>query len=148
MKEKHETESKSKRIYENEWFWQTVNVLKRYQILKKRIEIIKIQLRRDVGPDTKVIAKYGIEAYNTQNPVEISKIEVELEEKEMQVQAIEKSFEVLDELEFEIIKQKFKHGYYDRRIYEVELPMSSSTFYEYYNRAITKIAKCLGLLAL
>ena len=133
-------------IHESEWFKQTVSELRQYRFLQKRIEIIEIQLRKQCGPDAKAIANYGINAYGSPTPDEISRMEVELEEKQMRLRAIEKSFEVLDEPERKIVELKFKQGMNDRQIYEMELPMSSRTFYGYYNEAITKIAKCLGLL--
>lgn len=136
----------TERIYESEWFRSTVDELRKYRTLQKRTEVIEIQLRKQCGPDARAIANYGINTYGSPNPDEISRLEVELEEKQTRLQAIEKSFEALGERERKIIELKFKRGYYDRRIYEIELPMSPTTFYDYYNEAITEIAKCLGYL--
>jgi predicted DNA binding protein len=136
----------TERIYESEWFRSTVDELRKYRTLRKRTEVIEIQLRKQCGPDARVIANYGINTYGSPNPDEISRLEVELEEKQTRLQAIEKSFEALGERERKIIELKFKRGYYDRRIYEIELPMSPTTFYDCYNEAITEIAKCLGHL--
>ena len=136
----------TERIYESEWFRSTVDELRKYRTLRKRIEVIEIQLRKQCGPDARAIANYGINTYGSPNPDEISRLEVELEEKQTRLQAIEKSFEALGERERKIIELKFKRGYYDRRIYEIELPMSPTTFYDCYNGAVTEIAKCLGHL--
>ena len=136
----------AEQIHKNEWFKKTVIELRGYRILQKRIEVIEILLRKQVGPDAKAVANYGAHVYGKSNPEEISKLEVELEEKQRRLEAIEKSFEVLDELEQRIVELKFKRGYRDRRIYEVELPMSPGTFYEYHNEAVIKMAKCLGYL--
>jgi len=136
----------TERIYESEWFRSTVDELRKYRTLRKRTEVIEIQLRKHTGPDARAIANYGINAYGSPNPDEISRLEVELEEKQTRLQAIEKSFEALGERERKIIELKFRQGYYDRRIYEIELPMSPTTFYDYYNGAVTEIAKCLGFL--
>jgi DNA-directed RNA polymerase specialized sigma subunit len=133
-------------IHESEWFKQTVSELRQYRFLQKRIEIIEIQLRKQCGPDAKVIANYGAQVYGGQNPDEISRLEVELEEKQIRLQAIEKSLEALDEQDRRIIELKFKQGYNDRQIYETKEFMSSKTFYDRYNEAITEIAKCLGHL--
>jgi hypothetical protein len=136
----------TERIYESEWFRSTVDELRKYRTLRKRTEVIEIQLRKHTGPDARAIANYGINTYGSPNPDEISRLEVELEEKQMRLQAIEKSFEVLDELKRKIIELKFKQGHNDRQIYEMKLPMSPTTFYDHYNKAITEIAKCLGIL--
>jgi predicted DNA binding protein len=136
----------TERIYESEWFRSTVDELRKYRTLRKRTEVIEIQLRKQCGPDARAIANYGINTYGSPNPDEISRLEVELEEKQTRLQAIEKSFEALGERERKIIELKFRQGYYDRRIYEIELPMSPTTFYDCYNGAITEIAKCLGYL--
>jgi hypothetical protein len=133
-------------IHKSKWFMQTVSILRSYRTLQKRIEVIEIQLRKQCGPDAKAIASYGAQVYGGQNPDEISRLEVELEEKQRRLEAIEKSLEALDEQERKIIELKFKRGCYDRLIYEIELPMSSATFYDCYNEAITEIAKCLGQL--
>jgi DNA-directed RNA polymerase specialized sigma subunit len=132
--------------YRSEWFEQTVAELRRYRVLKKRVEVIEVLLRKQCGPDARAIANYGINTYGSTNPDEISRLEVELEEKQTQLQAIEKSLETLGEREKRIIELKFKHGHCDKRIYKLELPMSQTTFYGYYNEAITEIAKCLGYL--
>jgi DNA-binding NarL/FixJ family response regulator len=136
------------RIQDQPWFQKTVDELREYRVLVKRIRVIEILLRKDVSPDAKAIANYGINTYGGQNPDEISKLEVELEEKQTRLRAIEASLESLEPRELEIIEAKFKQGKKDKEIYE-SLFISSDTFYNGkpgYNTAIEKIAKCLGYL--
>lgn len=132
-------------VYKCDWFRRAVDELRQYRLLKKRIEVIEILLYKQCIPDAKVIANYGINTYESRNSDEISRLEVELVEKQTWVKAIEKSLEILDEHERKIIEQKFMRGHSNEQIYTME-GMSRSTFYEYYNEAITKIAKCLGFL--
>ena len=136
----------TERVHESEWFRQTVDELRQYRVLKKRIDVIEIQLRRHCGPDARAIANYGIGTAGGQNADAISPLEVELEEKQTRLQALEKSFEALDRQEREVVELKFLRGHSDKEIYGEKVFMSSSTYYEYHNRAVTKIAKCLGFL--
>ncbi len=136
------------RIQDQPWFRDTVNELREYRVLVKRIRVIEILLRKDSGPDAKVIANYGFTISAGANPNEISKLEVELEEKQTRLKAIEASLESLESRELEIIEAKFKQGKRDKEIYDT-LFISSDTFYNGkpgYNTAIEKIAKCLGYL--
>jgi len=134
------------RVQEEEWFKQTVDELYQYRVIKKRIKILGILLLKDVAPDTKVISNYGMNIYGSKVPNEISRLEVELVEKQTKLEAIDASLELLDETEQKIIKLKFEEGHNNIIIYEVDLPMSHTTFADCYNKAIAKIAKCLGYL--
>ncbi len=134
------------RVQDEEWFKQTVDELYQYRVIKKRIKVLEILLLKDVSPDAKLIGNYGMNIYGTKNPNETSQLEVELVEKQTKLEAIDASLELLDETEREIIELKFEQGYGNRIIYEVKLIMSSNTFRERYNEAITKIAQCLGYL--
>jgi DNA-directed RNA polymerase specialized sigma24 family protein len=134
------------RIQDQPWFRATVDELRQYRTLQGRIRDIEIQLRRDVGPDAKVIANYGITIGAGLNPDEISKLEVELEAKQIRLKRIKNAIETLEQREKEIAELKFIHGYKDREIYESKLPMAKATFYAVYNPAIEKAAKCLGYL--
>lgn len=134
------------RIQDQEWFKKTVYELRNYRVLEKRIKVIGILLRRDAGPDTKQIANYGINTSGSENPDEISELEVELEKKQTKLKAIDASIESLEEREKKIIELKFKEGINDKTIYEVKLLISSTTFYASYNEAIEKTAKCMGFL--
>jgi DNA-directed RNA polymerase specialized sigma24 family protein len=129
-----------------DWLIRTENELRVYRTLQKRIEVINILLRKQCSPDAKAIASYGAQVYGGQGPDEIGQLEVELEAKQRRVEAIEKSIEALDAQEAALIALKHEQGYNDKEIYEAKLPMSSATFYDYYNRAIRKIAQCLGFL--
>ncbi len=136
------------RIQDRPWFRDTVDELREYRVLAKRIRVIEILLRKDSGPDTKLIANYGLTISAGQNPDEISKLEIELEDKQTRLKAIDASLESLEPRELEIIEAKFKQGKKDKEIYE-SLFISSDTFYNGkpgYNTAIEKIAKCLGYL--
>ena len=117
------------RIYDQEWFKKTVDELREYRVLVKRIEVIKILLRKDVGPDAKAIANYGIAISAGQNPNEISHLEVELEQKQTRLKAINASLESLEPRELEIIEAKFKQGKRDKEIYDDILLISSETYY-------------------
>ena len=90
------------RIQDQPWFRATVDELRQYRTLQGRIRDIEIQLRRDVGPDAKVIANYGITIGAGLNPDEISKLEVELEAKQIRLKRIKNAIETLEQREKEI----------------------------------------------
>lgn len=132
------------RIQDKKWFRQTVAELREYRVLVKRVQVIRIQLMKEAGPDEKVIANYSLSIGAGQNPDEISKLEVELVEKEKRIKSIDASLESLESREREIIETKFKKGKRDSEIYGDK--MGKTTFYSMYNPAIEKLAKCLGFL--
>jgi len=134
------------RMHDKEWFKQTVAELREYRVLVKRAWIIRIQLMKDSGPDEKVIANYSLSIGAGQNPDEISKLEVDLLEKEKRIKSIDASLESLEPREREVIEAKFMQGKKDQEIYNDILQISSQTFYGVYNGAVEKIAKCLGYL--
>jgi DNA-directed RNA polymerase specialized sigma subunit len=134
------------RIQDQEWFRQTITELREYRVLVKRVQVIRIQLMKEAGPDEKVIANYSLSIGAGNNPDEISRLEVELVDKETRIKSIDTSLESLEPREKEIIELKFKKGKKDQEIYGEILQISSQTFYGIYNGAIEKIAKCLGFL--
>ncbi|MBA1335869.1 MAG: hypothetical protein HPY66_1687 [Firmicutes bacterium] len=135
----------SDRIQDQEWFRKTVAELREYRVLIRRIEVIEIMLRRNAGPDAKVIANYGMTTGAGQNPDEINPLEVELEMKQTKLKAIDASLEALEPREKQIIELKFKQGKRDQEIYE-GMQIAKATFYADYNPAIEKLAKVLGYL--
>ncbi len=129
-------------MHNQEWYKRTCRELRMYRIYKKRLEFLMFKMGKAACPASKLVATYGehIRGFDS----DISD-DVELARIELICKGIELAFETLSDVEKTLLTQKFFYGLPDH-VVSSEIQRAKATFYEMKDRAVRKVAMCLGYL--
>lgn len=127
------------KIQDQEWYKETAHELRQYKKYKGRIGVLEARMLRLTGPSSRVTASYG-EAGATKPDTD----EDELEQLKVRVASIDYALQALTEIERRIIKLKYFERRRDIFIYEMDIPMSPTTYYKALNNAMITVKKILS----
>ena len=127
------------KIQNEPWYHEIAGELRQYKKYKARIGVLEARMIRQTGPVNNLSARYGEDGATVEDMDE-----EELERLKIKVASIEFALGALTTTERKIIELKFFERHRDVIIYEMDMPMSSTTFYKLLNGSMKTIREILS----
>ena len=132
----------NQKMQNEQWYREIATELRQYKKYKARIGVLEARMIRQTGPINKVSAQYG-DITSGAGCVEDTD-EEELEQLKVKVESIEFALSALTVPERKIVELKFFERHRDVIIYEMDMPMSSTTFYKLLNGSMKTVQEILS----
>ena len=127
------------KIQNEPWYYEIANELRQYKKYKARIGVLEARMLRQTGPVNNLSARYGEDGATVEDTDE-----EELEQLKIKVASIEFALGALTTTERKIVELKFFERHRDIIIYEMDMPMSQTTFYKTLNSAMKTMKEILS----
>lgn len=131
----------NQKIQDESWYQEIATELGQYKKYKARIGVLESRMIRQTGPNNKVLAQYGGITSGSGSIEDTD--EEELEQLKVKVKGIEFALSALTMTERKIVELKFFERHRDVIIYEMDMPMSSKTFYKLLNNSMKTVQEIL-----